>query len=91
MNSFETLRLLRARFGTTKRQTMTSTQMCIVLQQFDWNRFIEQRSKWEFDISEHEGVTTDRRSQVLKMTILSAKTNGDMYRDLCMQANDFVN
>lgn len=51
-NGFETLRLLREQFGRTKRQTMISTLMRIVLQQFDETKLSEQLTKWEFTENE---------------------------------------
>lgn len=43
-NTFETLRLLRERFGRAKRQTRISTWM-IVLQEFDENEFTQHLTK----------------------------------------------
>ena len=89
-NGFETLRLLRDQFGKTKRQTMISTLMRIVQQRFDETRFVEQLTKWEFDIAEFEKVTADHLPDLLKTTLLIIKTSGSMYRYLCMQINELV-
>lgn len=67
---FETERPLQERFGRTRRQTMISILTRIVLQTFGENTFIEQLTEWEFDISEYERVTQEKRPDVLKTTLL---------------------
>lgn len=62
-NGFQTLLLLREQFGRTRRQTMMSTLMRVVLQNFDENNFIEQLTKWEFDISEYERVSQGKTTR----------------------------
>lgn len=75
-SELETLRLLREQFGRTRRTTMISTLINIVLQKFGDNQFMEQLTKWELDISEYD---------LLKATLLATKTSGAVYRYLCMQ------
>lgn len=55
----ETLQLLREQVGRTTRPTMSSTLMRVVLRKFDDNRFIEQLTKWEIDISVYERATQE--------------------------------
>lgn len=70
---------------------MIFTLMRIVLQKLGENRFIDHINKWEFDISEHERVTTVRLRALLKTTLLITKSSDGMYRELCMQVNDLLN
>lgn len=83
-NGFDTLRLSQPPFGRTKRQTIISTLMRIVMQKYDEAKFIEQLAKWEFDISECGRVTSERPPEMLTTTLLVTKTTGPMYRHLCM-------
>lgn len=66
-NGFETLRMLHEQLGRTKRQTMITTLMRIVLQMFDENTCIEQLTKFKFDISECERVTSERLPELFRI------------------------
>lgn len=67
---------------------MISTLMGMMLQKFDETKFVEQHTRWEFDIAKYEWVTTERLQELLKTTLLVTKTSGPMYRYLCVQQND---
>lgn len=90
-NGCEALRRLQAHFGKTKRQMAISMLMRIVRQKFDENRLVEQLTMWNFEISECEGITTERLPNLLKTTLLILNTSGGMYRYLCMQVNNLAN
>lgn len=86
----ETLRLLRKQFGRTKRQTVNSTWMRIVPQNFDENDFSELLTDRGFGTSEYKRVAQDKLPDLLKTTLLISKTSGAMYRYLCMQLDDLT-
>lgn len=52
--NFDTSRPLLDQCGRTKRQTMASTLIKIVVQNLDADRFIEPQTTWEFDIPDYE-------------------------------------
>lgn len=58
-NGFETLVVLRDRYGSPNRQTMNSTLVRIVSQTVGETTLIEQLTKWEFDMPEYEEVTAE--------------------------------
>lgn len=64
--------------------------MSMVLREFVGKQFIEQLTKWEFDISVYERVPSERLPELRKTTLLVTKTNGAMYRCLCMQIDDLA-
>lgn len=68
----------------TKRHTMISTLMILMLQRFDDAKFVEQLMIWEFDIAEYD---TGNLHDLLKTTLPAMKTSGPMCRYLCMQVS----
>lgn len=47
--------------------------MRIFQQQLSEDKFIDMLTKWEFDISEHGRVSTERLLELLKLTLLTSK------------------
>lgn len=86
-NGIDTLRLLKAQYGETKRRMMISMLMRIMLPNCDEAKFVEHITRWPCDTAAYERVVIDRLLELLKPTLLITKTSGPMYRDLCMQVN----
>lgn len=61
--------MLREKFGRAKRRTLITMLRTIVLQKFEENKFIDQLSKWEFVISEHKGLTSERLPEILQNNV----------------------
>lgn len=59
-NEFEALRPLMVQYGNTKRHTMISMLMRIMLQKFDERKFVESPTHWELGIAEYDRVTAGR-------------------------------
>lgn len=76
--------MLRGQLENTKRQKMVSTPMRVVLQNFAENTCIDRLTTWDFDISEYENVTAEKRPELLTAT----QTSGAINRYRCMQLSD---
>lgn len=87
-NGFETLRLLRVQYGKTKRCTMLSTLMRIMLNVRRLNICKTTPALGVFELAGYERMTAERLPELLKTTLLITRTSGPVYRYLCLLVSD---